>query len=209
MPQKNVYVILRQWLQPWWRPISKDASDVTTPDLVAQTPPAQSRGLTLHTTKAAIADFRKLQSLPELNSAWCYHDGAIHQVLAHLRADGRNDFPKEKRDDSARQSFKPLIYPTNVKYDRTHLIPFGYHGKEDNPYLLIGWSNVDNQGLFAKFENKQSDRGVDLYWFTTVLKNDKGAVWAYAIYDARSKKFLDAMQSVAHGPFFWAPSLVR
>ena len=80
----------------------------------------------------------------------------------------------------------------NVAYDRTHLIPFGYHGIENNSALVIGWSSSQNRNELRNFEiemNKEN-KTRDLVWFTYVTRKPEFGIWTYRVYDAGTRKMV-------------------
>lgn len=148
-------------------------------------------------------DFEKQMELPTLNTIWYYHDKYTHQVLGYFETgSGVN---KVERSTELRRKLKPLIYPTTVgEFDRTHLIPFGYHESEGDNRLLIGWDSQQNRTLFNEFEQRQKLLPFNIYWLTRVDRDlDKGGVnWTFEIYNTE-RELVDKLESEMIAGFSW------
>ena len=145
----------------------------------------------------------KLKNKPKLNSIWSYHDFDVHQVFGHFSQGA--GFINKERNDEERAKLKPWLKPVKPKkkYDRTHVIPFGYHGSESDPRLVVGWSSKHNQNELKEFEKKQKHRREDIYWFTEIKKEQYQAIWTYKIYSAKTLKQLDILTLTMHATFGW------
>ena len=137
-------------------------------------------------------DAINLKDKPKINQIWFYHDENRHQVFAHL-GKGTGNVCKT-RNDELRRNMTPWIRPRiKKKFDRTHLIPIGYHGSDGDQRLIIGWDSNHNQNELKNFEFKQKKRNENVYWLTDVQKTKYGAVWNYKIYSAKTNKLLDSL----------------
>ena len=90
-----------------------------------------------------------------------------------------------------------MLYPKADKaYDRTHLIPYGYHGSENNPALVVGWDSDQNRKELREFEIKVNNinKSKAIYWFTLLERRPTYATWEYRIFDTESGKLLDKLQ---------------
>lgn len=143
-----------------------------------------------------LSDVLKTDKRPQANKIWWYHDSETHQILAHLLPNGRKKFGPEHRSDEERKALKPAIRPVNLKrpYDRTHLIPFGYVGTENDPRLVIGWNPVHNKQDLHDFEMRSSKLDEPIYWFCQVKKTDYGAVFVYIIYSVNDGRMIDSLK---------------
>ena len=129
---------------------------------------------------------------PKINEIWAYHDKEKHQVFAHLKKG--SGFICKTRNDQLRGDMTPWIRPMiKKKYDKTHLIPIGYHGSDGDQRLIIGWDSNHNQNELKNFEFKQKKRSEDIYWLTDVRHDKYGASWTYKIYSAKTLKQLDSI----------------
>lgn len=220
----RLYVAVRQYFQPYYRNWSWLATPKKKPK-PAKTAPAKSTstsrpvvdtaneasdvGVSSSETKVAILRYSKpldnairFKKKPPRGSLYTYHDATKHQVFAHF---GPGDgFAYSGRSDVARKKLTPLVYPKQaVPFDRTHLIPIGYHGSEKDSRLLVGWDSATNRGLFADFEKKQKKRTKPIYWLTSVTKNASGALWEYKIYDVDSGELVDSVEHQLNAEFIW------
>ena len=126
----------------------------------------------------------QLKFKPELNMIFAYHDKTKHQVLGHFKP--QSGFRYKNRSNNKRKQLYPIVRPTyedDKPFDRTHLIPFGYHNTENDMRLLIGWDSMQNRNQMNDFEQTAKNHEVNIYWLTSVEKTDDGAEWHYVIYD--------------------------
>lgn len=134
----------------------------------------------------------KLKTKPKKNRIWVYHDKDRHQLFAHL--DVRSGFKCKTRNDELRLNMIPWIKPkVKKKYDRTHVLPIGYHGSDGDPRLIIGWDSEHNQNELKNFEFRNKKRDEPIYWFTDIRKDKYGATWSYKIYSVKTKKLIDSL----------------
>lgn len=213
---RSLYTRLRQFFQPYYRPKPKkpkvksaDTAVVSVSERDAK--PAEGavavNGDTALLCKVLnypgrldnAIDFKKK---PSLGVIWAYHDANVHQLFA--RFDPGDGWRCRERDDAARGQLKPLIYPKNQgRFDRTHLIPIGYHGSENDNRLVVGWNPRQNQQEFAEFEKVQKKRKEPIYWQTLITKTPAGANWRYRIYDARTGILLDSLERDIACDLYW------
>jgi len=134
----------------------------------------------------------ELKTKPKKNRIWVYHDKDRHQLFAHL--DVRSGFKCKTRNDELRRNMIPWIKPkVKKKYDRTHVLPIGYHGSDGDPRLIIGWDSEHNQNELKNFEFRNKKRDEPIYWFTDIRKDKYGATWSYKIYSVKTKKLIDSL----------------
>lgn len=134
----------------------------------------------------------KLKTKPKKNRIWVYHDKDRHQLFAHL--DVKSGFKCKTRNDELRRNMIPWIKPkVKKKYDRTHVLPIGYHGSDGDPRLIIGWDSEHNQNELKNFEFRNKKRDEPIYWFTDIRKDKYGATWSYKIYLVKTKKLIDSL----------------
>ena len=132
--------------------------------------------------------------------AYYYHSQDKHQIA--VRFEAGSGFRFYKRNDLKRKSFKPLIYPMYQTYDKTHLIPVGFHGSENDSRLLVGWSSKLNRGSIKRHEDKVIHINKDhtVYWYVDIeRKGKKGAFWTSTVWFedgtvADKRKFYDKSQ---------------
>lgn len=129
--------------------------------------------------------------------AYYYHSSTRHQIAA--RFEPKSGFRYYKRNDIKRKSFKPIIYNKYSASDKTHLIPVGFHGSENDPRLLIGWSRKLNRGDIKRHEERVININKDyaIYWLVDIEKTSSGgAKWTSTVWFddgsiADSKVFYD------------------
>ena len=181
----KIYVSVRKWLQPYWNPRPKTVKIPNKP----KTDNEQS--IKILRSKTRLERLWNSGKAPSVGKYWFYHDAAHHEIGAYLPKD--TAFAFTERSDEERSELKPLVYPRmNVAYDRTHLIPFGYHGIENNSALVIGWSSSHNRNELRNFEIEMNKKNKtkDLVWFTYVTRKPECGVWTYKVFDAKSREIV-------------------
>ena len=131
-------------------------------------------------------------ALPAPQQAWFHHDRSVHELFSHLIPGAAKMYSGRRL--SSRNRLHPVIKPTykdQTPYDRTHLLPFGYHGVESDPRLLIGWDRQMNQGPMRLFEERQKKRRKPIYWLARITRTPFGAIWYYGVWDAATMELLD------------------
>lgn len=160
------------------------------------------KGIYVNTLDEPLGEIWDKDKLPYPNHAWYYHDDRLHELFTHIIPGSSGHF--RDRNDAHRKKLKPLIYPIQDKpFDRTHLIPFGYHGVEDDNRLLIGWDSAQNQGGMNTFEQRQKRRPYPLYWLARVERTETGATLTYKVFRARDMALVDEQEFKMDGEFFW------
>lgn len=124
------------------------------------------------------------------DSGFFIHTETHHQLLARFESDSA--FRYQHRSDAQRKKLVPLIYPlSKVSYDRTHLIPIGFHGSESDDRLLIGWNSNLNRGEMNEWEKnvKRYNKKNDILWFIDIQKNVNGTVsWQSTVWNNKGKE---------------------
>lgn len=133
--------------------------------------------------------------IPKQDTMWYYHDSNRHQIYAHLMPGTGFRVGSEERSDTERAKLKPKLRPMksafyDEPYDRTHLIPFGYHGSENDPRLVVGWSRAENRNGLMEFEARAKKIKKPILWLTDIRKLQYGAAWRYVVLDADTKEVL-------------------
>lgn len=137
------------------------------------------------------------------NIGYFYHDAHHHQLA--VKFDKNSSWKYKERNDAKRKKLKPLVYHKNSgTQDKTHMIPIGFHGSEDDARLLVGFSSKINKGALKNFENyiaHVNDRE-EVLWFVDIVKqSDNTAVWHTIVWDKHNniieeKRFHDDSQFV-------------
>ena len=102
-----------------------------------------------------------------------------------------------KRDDIKRRGVKTWLKPAaDGPHDRTHVRPWGYHGFEDDPVLVVGWDSDQNRNELAAFENEVNalNRKEALIWATVIKPTRYGAMWIYEVYNKSGRKKLKTLK---------------
>ncbi|HFN1911269.1 TPA: hypothetical protein ACHBEL_000809 [Enterococcus faecium] len=140
----------------------------------------------------------------EVDVAYFYHDKSKHQIA--IKFNPKSAWRYQARDDLKRRKLKPMLYPEGKEaFDRTHIVPIGFHGTESDNRLLVGWNSSQNRVQINKFEKKVrkfNDRKIIL-WFANIQKQPDGtAKWEAVIFDEDGKK---VMSEVWHdkAKFVW------
>lgn len=134
-----------------------------------------------------LTDAIKSRNKPGPDKVYCYRGPQRVQVFACFAPGSGRRWTN--RDDAARKQLRPVLYPNlGEAFDRTHLIPIGFHGSENDPRLVVGWDKDQNRNLLKKFEQRAIDlnQKIPIYWMTEIEKTPKGAIWRYRIFDARN-----------------------
>lgn len=217
----SIYAKIRLWFQPYWkpkRPIDSQAKTKTVKETDDSKKKKKKKVKEKHWTEylepsqkhdtyckvitypEVIKPF-KMKNQPAYDTIWCYHSNEMHQVYGHFKP--KAGFRYNKRDDKKRKQLKPLIFPMQDKpFDRTHLIPIGYHNSENDRRLLIGWDSQQNRGPFNKFEQRQKKRQVPIYWLTEVVRTPVGAKWKFTIFSEEGA-ILDSLETEMISKFIW------
>ena len=142
---------------------------------------------------------------PAVGSIYSYTSPTKIQAFAHFAPQA--GFAYQGRNDGARKKLKPLVFPDpnawGKPFDRTHLIPVGFHGSESDSRLLIGWDSDQNRGPFNDFEKKQKKLKHPIYWLASVTRLKGGARWEYKIYNADTGELVDELTEHMKCPFVW------
>lgn len=115
--------------------------------------------------------------------AYYHHSKDRHQIA--VKFEPASGFRYYKRNDLKRKKFNPLIYPKYGSSDKTHLIPVGFHGSENDPRLLIGWSSKLNRGEIKKHEEKiiTINKDYTVLWFIDIKKAENdSAYWTSTVW---------------------------
>lgn len=137
-----------------------------------------------------IKDAYDMISRSKSRIAYFWHDDSYHQIAVKFEPKSIKDEYKV-RDDVERRKLKPLLFPIqDVPFDRTHIIPIGYHGSESDRRLLVGFNSEINQNELKDFEIEVAriNRTKTILWFVSVeLQKDKSALWRTTVWDERGK----------------------
>ncbi|PTK46096.1 hypothetical protein BUZ69_07990 [Staphylococcus saprophyticus] len=133
-------------------------------------------------------------SEPRVTFYW--HDDTQHQIAVKFDKNGIKEEYKP-RSNKERRQLEPLITPYRVENtDRTHVIPIGYHGSENDQRLLIRFDSHINQVKLKNFEEQASkiNKKQPILWFVDIQKQDNDSVkWYASVWDEQGKVILQKM----------------
>ncbi|HCU8763828.1 TPA: hypothetical protein OVG04_002641 [Staphylococcus aureus] len=164
-------------------------------------------GIKMITVNYALDKDSAFQRLDKSHShiAYYHHTREKHQIA--VRFEPQSGFRYYQRNERKRRNFKPLIEPKYEAWDKTHLIPVGFHGSENDPRLLIGWSSRLNRGAIKKHEDKVTNvnQGHTIYWFVDVEKHREsgGAYWTSTVW-FEDGSLVDEQKFYDKSKFHWS-----
>lgn len=109
-----------------------------------------------------------------------------HHQLA-VRFEENSAWKYYERSNKRRVKLRPLIeYTKKGSSDRTHLIPIGFHGSENDECLLIDFNSTINRQNLKKFEEYVSgvNEKSEVLWFIDIVRqNDDSVIWNAVVWD--------------------------
>ncbi|HAQ1518031.1 hypothetical protein NNC41_08025 [Enterococcus faecium] len=129
----------------------------------------------------------------EADVAYFYHDKIRHQIA--IKFNPKSSWRYQERDDLKRRKLRPMLYPAGEEaFDRTHIVPIGFHGTESDNRLLVGWNSHQNRVQINKFEKKvrKYNERKTILWFANIHKQPDGtAKWKAVIFDENGGKIIE------------------
>lgn len=193
---------VRKWIQPYWNPKPKNAKKKIEKSKSTRGKETEMR---IKESKKPLTKAWTFDKQPKFDECWTYHDSRYHQIWCHLVPGTGFRYKSDERSTQERQLLNMCIRPLNYKgqIDRTHMLPFGYTGFENDERFLIGWSAEANQGPFKEFEEIQKRRKEPIYWLCSVEKlRTGGATWRYLIFN-EDFKLIDSLEHTMLNEFIW------
>ncbi|MGJ0146877.1 hypothetical protein ACR56S_04345 [Staphylococcus hominis] len=138
------------------------------------------------------------------NLAYSYHDGDYHQIAVKFKPHSMKVHYKT-RDNAARKELEPKLYPKDVQFDRTHVIPIGYHGSENDSRLLVGFDSKINRLDLKSFEDRVAyfNRKQTILWFVSIdRQDDNTAIWNAIVWDEKGSVLIETSLHDRH-KFAW------
>ena len=190
----SLYARIRQMIQPYYRPKPKGQKRKSKKEQKVEIAAAAEMSksvngdkdvlISLRNTKTPLTSAAAIKPKPRPDQAWFYGDANMLQIFACFDAKAGYRYPD--RSDTERKKLKPLLFPDEGKpFDRTHLIPIGYHGSEKDNRLLVGWNSEQNRNILNEFEKRAKEIPHPIYWLTSINRVPGGMDWHYRIFDAR------------------------
>lgn len=191
-PKPSLWVRLLLFVNPDWRPrnlfVAPEISAPSTRGLSEVIEVEQGKlasEIHLVRTSENLSNWADSGEFPRRDTIWVFKDSVVLQVLGHFGSNSGNRY--KARSSAERKKLKPFLYPNQGKaYDRTHLIPIGYHGSESDQWLLVGWDSDQNRNDLKEFEKAVKKLDFPIFWYTEVRKESYGASWHYRIYNANN-----------------------
>lgn len=201
--QYSLYYRIRKWVQPYWYPQPKKAKPKVEKSKSTR---GKETDVIIKESKKPLTRAFDFEKQPNIGEIWTFHNARYHQIWCHLAPGSGFKYTSDQRSSEERKLLNMCIRPADYKgqVDRTHMLPFGYTGFENDERFLIGWSAEANQGPFKEFEEKQKRRKEPIYWMCSVenLVGRKGATWRYLIFN-ENLQLIDSLEHTMTNEFIW------
>lgn len=198
----NFYQRIRKWIQPYWNPKPKKKKKPRTKSFSTR---GKETDLIFVESKRPLTRAFEFEKQPKFDECWTYHNSHLHQIWCHLAPGTGFRYTSEQRSNEERRLTNLCIRPVlKVKgaVHRTHMLPFGYHGLENDERLVIGWSGEANIGPFNEFEQRMKKLKEPIYWMCSVERMKYGARWRYIIFNEQMK-VIDSLEHIMKTEFVW------
>lgn len=200
--QLNLYQRIRKWIQPYWNPKPKKKKEPKDKSFSTR---GKETELIFVESKRPLTRAFEFEKQPKIDECWTYHNSHLHQIWCHLAPGTGFRYTTDQRSNEERRLTNLCIRPVlKVKgsIHRTHMLPFGYHGLENDERLVIGWSGEANIGPFNEFEQKIKKLKEPIYWMCSVERMKYGARWRYIIFNEQMK-MIDSLEHIMKTEFVW------
>ena len=200
--QLNLYQRIRKWIQPYWNPKPKKKKKPRDKSFSTR---GKETELIFVESKRPLTRAFEFEKQPKIDECWTYHNSHLHQIWCHLAPETGFRYTSDQRSNEERRLTNLCIRPVlKVKgsIHRTHMLPFGYHGLENDERLVIGWSGEANVGPFNEFEQKIKKLKEPIYWMCSVERMKYGARWRYIIFNEQMK-MIDSLEHIMKTEFVW------
>lgn len=143
-------------------------------------------GVDLVTINSVMTEERALNRLINSASSVAYycHESGHHQIA--VKFDKGSAWKYHERNESKRKRLKPIIeHKKRGLGDKTHLIPVGFHGSENDERLLVRFDSKINKGKLKKAEEYVSRINAEeiILWFVDIVKQeDETAIWYMTVW---------------------------
>lgn len=119
------------------------------------------------------------------HNGYFIHTDSHHQLA--IKFEKGSTWKYYERSNKRRSKLRPLIeYKEKGKSDKTHLIPVGFHGSENDERLLIDFDSTINRTELRKFEEYIGDVNAkeDVLWFIDIKRQcDESVIWDATVWD--------------------------
>ena len=160
----------------------------------------------INVTEGRMTNENVLSRLQRSNShnAYYYYDGQAFQIA--VKFEPKSAWRYYERSNEKRKTLKPVIFPkSNKPFDRTHVIPVGYHGSENDSRLLVGFNSQINRNDLNTFEEavRNMNETMTILWFVSIERQpDNSAKWFATVWNDEG---VELKHEVFHDtdPFVW------
>ncbi len=119
------------------------------------------------------------------HNGYFIHTEEHHQLAIRFRKGSAWNY--YERSNKRRVKLKPLIeYKEKGLSDKTHLIPVGFHGSENDERLLIDFDSTLNRKHLKKFEDyiAKINEKSDVLWFINIVRQqDDTMIWNASVWN--------------------------
>lgn len=144
-------------------------------------------------------------SRSKYNVGYYNHDDHTHQLAIKFEKGSAWKF--YQRNSGKIKSLNPMLgHKSKIGTDKTHVIPLGYHGSENDERLIVGYSSKINRGPLKKAEDyiANINHTENILWFVDIEKQkDLSAIWNMTVWDEAHNIILKE-SFFDKGPFYWS-----
>lgn len=164
-------------------------------------------GIDLVTVNNVMSENDALNRLAVSNAQVAYycHEDNHHQIA--VKFDEGSAWKYHARNESKRKQLKPIIEHKKAgRGDKTHLIPVGFHGSENDERLLVRFDSKINKGALKKEEDYVSNINMEepILWFVDIIKQaDDTAIWNMTVWD-KNNQIITQKSFHDYNKFRWA-----
>lgn len=136
--------------------------------------------------------------------AYYCHEQGHHQIAVKFDKGSAKKY--HERNELKRKNLIPIIeHKVKGKGDKTHIIPVGFHGSENDERLLIRFDSKINRGNLKKAEDLAAKINEEqpILWFVDVVKQeDNTAIWNMTVW-SESYEILIEKSFHDYNKFLW------
>ncbi|WP_218047440.1 hypothetical protein [Staphylococcus pasteuri] len=139
------------------------------------------------------------------HTAYYSHNQQHHQLAVKFEKGSAWRY-HERNPKKIKQLIPVVKYRYKGESDRTHVIPIGYHGSENDERLLIDFSRKINRGGLKKAEDyiARINETEAILWFVDIVRqNDDSVKWRLIVWDNQQNIVIER-QFHDHSKFTWS-----
>lgn len=138
-------------------------------------------------------DALKTLDRSDYSIGYFHHDSDSHQLAVKFNTN--SGWLYHERNEGKRKKLQPLVYMKNKKLeDKTHMIPIGFHGSENDERLLVGFHGKINKGSLKTLEEYVTNVNSKepILWFVDIRRQaDQTAIWNATVWDEEHNLIAD------------------